>query len=236
MVVALLYNILFVIKVKQTNESPNTLCFFDIMKVKRWLRAMYNWNNRRRLKNRDFTLIASNCVGGTILHDLNLPFNSPFVNLWLEPKDFLKFCERMNHYLDLDFRFIKIDGINYPIGVLDDIKIYFQHYSSEEDAESAWIRRKQRIDMNNIFVMFTDRDGCTYEDLIRFDKLAIKNKVVFTHIKYSGIPSAYYIPGFESETCVGQLMYSKNKFSLEKYYDAFDYVSWFNGIISSPFK
>ena len=192
---------------------------------------MYNLNNRKRLKNRDFSLIASNCVGGTILHDLNLPFNSPFINLWLEPKDFLKFCERMNHYLDLDLRFTNVDGIYYPVGVLDDIKLYFQHYSSEQEATSAWNRRKKRINMNNLFVMFTDRDGCTYEDLLRFDKLAIKNKVVFTHIKYPEISSSYYIPGFELETCVGQLMHSRNRISLKKYYDAFDYVSWFNGKI-----
>lgn len=199
--------------------------------IKRWFRAMYNWNNRRRLKNCDFSLISSNCVGGTILHDLNLPFNSPFINLWLEPKDFLKFCERMNHYLDSTLRFTNFDGINYPVGMLDDIKIYFQHYSSEEEAANAWNRRKQRINMNNLFVMFTDRDGCTYEDLIRFDKLDIINKVVFTHVKYPDISSAYYIHGFETETCVGHLMELKNNYTYKKYIDAFKYVSWFNGMI-----
>ena len=146
-------------------------------RLKEWLRTLYNLNNRKRLKNRNFSLIASNCVGGCILHDLNLPFNSPFVNLWLKPKDFLKFCERMDYYLIINLRFTKIEGINYPVGVLDDIKIFFQHYSSEQEAENAWNRRKQRINKSNVFVMFTDRDGCTYEDLLRFDKLNIKNKV-----------------------------------------------------------
>lgn len=196
---------------------------------KKLFRSIYNWNNRIRLKNRNFSLIASNCIGGTILHDLNLPFNSPFINLWLEPKDFLKYCERMNHYLDSSLRFAKVDGINYPVGVLDDIKIYFQHYSSEQEAASAWNRRKQRINMNNMFVMFTDRDGCTYEDLLRFEELNFSNKVVFTHTKYPELPSAFYIPNFESGTSVGHLMNYKNKHTFKKYYDAFDYVSWFNG-------
>ena len=79
-----------------------------------------------------------------------------------------------------------------------------------------------------MFVMFTDRDGCTYEDLLRFEQLSYSNKVVFTHIKYSELHSAFYIPGFESETSVGHLMNYKNKYTYNKYYDAFDYVSWFN--------
>lgn len=198
-------------------------------RLKEWLRTLYNLNNRKRLKNRNFSLIASNCVGGCILHDLNLPFNSPFVNLWLKPKDFLKFCERMDYYLIINLRFTKIEGINYPVGVLDDIKIFFQHYSSEQEAENAWNRRKQRINKSNVFVMFTDRDGCTYEDLLRFDMLDIKNKVVFTHINYPELSSAFYIPNFENEACVGQLMNYRGKYSLFKYYDLFDSVSWFNG-------
>lgn len=198
-------------------------------RLKEWLRTLYNLNNRKRLKNRNFSLIASNCVGGCILHDLNLPFNSPFVNLWLKPKDFLKFCERMDYYLIINLRFTKIEGINYPVGVLDDIMVFFQHYSSEQEAENAWNRRKQRINKSNVFVMFTDRDGCTYEDLLRFDALDIKNKVVFTHINYPELSSAFYIPKFESEACVGQLMNYRGKYSIFKYYDLFDNVSWFNG-------
>ena len=197
-------------------------------KIKKALRMIYNQYNKKRLKNDCFSLIASNCVGGTILHDLNLPFNSPFINLWMEPNDFLKLCENINYYINLKLVFIKINGINYPIGQLDDVKIYFMHYLNEQDAENAWIRRTERLNMKNIFIMFTDRDGCTYENLLRFDKLPIKNKVVFTHVEYKEIASACYIPGFEKEMCVGNLMDFRNRFSIKKYYDSFDYISWFN--------
>lgn len=191
-------------------------------------RRLYRYYNRKRLKNHDFSLIASNCIGGCILHDLGLPFNSPFINLWLKPSDFLKFCVNMDYYLSLNLRFTTVENIHHPVGVLDDILLFFQHFATEKEAEDAWNRRKKRIRFDNLFVMFTDRDGCTYDDLLRFDKLMIRNKVVFTHLEYENIVSAFYISGFEKQASVGHLMYFKNKFSYKKYYDAFDYVSWFN--------
>ena len=75
--------------------------------------------------------------------------------------------------------------------------------------------------------MFTDRDGCTKEHLERFDKLTYKNKVVFTHKPYSEIKSAFYIEGFEKNGEVGAL-YEYSGWTGKKYYDKFDYVSWFN--------
>ena len=59
-----------------------------LVKLKTFFRTAYNFFNRIRLKNTDVTLIASNCNGCCILHDLGLKFNSPFVNLWVEPSDF----------------------------------------------------------------------------------------------------------------------------------------------------
>ncbi len=192
------------------------------------LRKIYNKLLRSKLHNKTITLIASNCTGAAMLHDLNLQFNSPFVNLWLLPKDFIKFCERIDHYVAQNLTFIEEPGIDYPVGLLGDIKIFFQHYSSKEEAFETWNRRKLRIDKRNIFIMFTDRDGCDYEDLVRFDHLKFQNKVVFVHIPQPDIKSSYYIPGFENDNCVGQLLYFKNRYTYKKYYDSFNFVQWFN--------
>ena len=83
--------------------------------------------------------------------------------------------------------------------------------------------------MNHVYILFTDRDGCTYEDLQRFEHLPFKNKAVFVNKKYPEVPSAIYIPGFEHEDSVGICMDFKNKFTSKKYYDSFDFISWFNG-------
>lgn len=198
--------------------------------IKKYLRDRYNEKNRKRLANRQISLISSNCNGCVILHDLGLRFDSPFVNLWLFPKDFIKLCERLEYYLGLDIGFTEEEEIDYPIGVLDDIKIYFQHYSSNSDAEINWNKRKARINYDNLFIMFSERDGCTYEDLVNFDKLEFKNKVVFTHKEYPEIVSAVYIPGFEDQNEVGTLTSFKSKLSFKRYLDSFDYVRWFNNI------
>lgn len=193
-----------------------------------FFRKIYNAKLRFRLKNHNFSLIASNCNGGCILHDLGLPFNSPFVNLWVKPKDFIKFCDRMDHYLSAQFTFVTEEGISYPIGQLDDIRIYFQHYKTPDEAEVAWTRRAKRINRNNLFLLATDRDGWCYEDFVAFEDLPYKNKVVFCHREYPEFPSAVYIPGFEHQEEVGLCMEYVSSNTFKKYYDAFDYVAWFN--------
>lgn len=185
-----------------------------------------------KLKNKKPSVIASNCNGAFILHDLGLRFNSPFVNLWIKPKDFLRMLDSFDTYIKADFVEVKEDGIDYPIGRLIDINIYFQHYNSFEEAVKKWNERKNRIDKDNLFILFTDRDGCTIEDLRAFDNLSFDNKIVFTNKYYPEIKSAFYIKGFENLESVGHCFeYMPNKKG-KKYYDQFDYVKWFNsGVI-----
>lgn len=201
-------------------------------KVKNLIRKhAVNKANIEKLNNKDISIIASNCIGGFILHDLELKFHSPFINLWMKPDDFIKFLTNMHYYLSCDMSFVEESEIDYPIGVLDDVRIYFQHYATADEAKEKWLERKQRINYDNLFIMFTDRDGCTYQNLVEFDALPYKNKVVFTHVPYPEIKSAYYLKGFEKETSVGMCFKYKSLFSIKRYYDDFDYVSWFNGEI-----
>lgn len=198
-------------------------------RLRLFFRNIYNKRNRRRLKNRSFSVISSNCNGGCMLHDLGMRFNSPFVNLWMKAGDFVKFLKRPDYYFGCDMTFTEEDGISYPIGVLDDIRLYFQHYKTPEEAKAKWLERASRINYDNLFVMMSERDGCTYDTLREFDALPYKNKVVFTHIPYPEIKSAYYISGWESADSIGICLNYKGKGSVKKYYDDFDYVSWFNG-------
>ena len=183
---------------------------------------------RKRIMNKNVSIISSNCNGAFILHDLGLRFNSPFVNLWIRPQDFLKLLLDLDTYMKSDIKEIFEDGICYPIGQLRDINLYFQHYSSFEEAKKKWIERKKRINKKNLYILFTDRDGCSYQDLLEFDQLAYKNKVVFTNCEYHEISSSFYIKGFENEKSVGicsEFIPNKNWL---RYYDQFDYVEWFN--------
>ena len=192
------------------------------------LRFLFRIHLRLRLRNNTFSLISQNCNGMFMLKDLNQQYNSPFINLWMYPRDFIKFLENMDYYLEKEISFIKYHNCNYPVGIIDDIRIFFMHFETEKEAEEKWNKRKKRINKNNLFILMTDRDECTYEDLVRFDNLPYKNKVVFTHVKHSDIVSAVYIPGFDNEDSVGLCYEYTSEKSYKRHQDAFDYVNWFN--------
>ena len=84
------------------------------------------------------------------------------------------------------------------------------------------------MNYDDVFFLFSDRDGCTYEDLLAFDKLDTNNKIVFTHKPYPEIDSSFYIKGFENLDSVGNCFEIMPHHFVKKYYDQFDYVQWFN--------
>lgn len=192
------------------------------------LRKSLNEHNKKRLINKDFSLICNNCNGAFICHDLGIKYNSPFVNLWIKPNDYIRFLKNLRYYLNLELVFIEEEMIDYPVGLLGDIKIYFQHYSSCDEAYIKWKSRVARINYENLFILFIERDGCTINELSEFDSLPFANKIVFTHKKYGNIKSSFYIPGYEQVGYVGNCYEFINVFSKKKYYDYFDYVGWFN--------
>ena len=202
---------------------------FAIIKEKRHRKKRDKDNKIRKevFNNPNLSLFSCNCVGCCMLNDVGARFNSPFVNLYLEAKDFLKYLERPEYYNSQAIHFIESE--NFPVGFLGDVKIYFVHYKSEEDAQQAWERRVKRINYDNLFVIFSDREGCTYTDLKRFDNLPFANKIVFVHKNYPEIKSGIYIKGFEDEECVGNLINWEPGVLGKRYYDNFDFVSWFNG-------
>lgn len=192
------------------------------------LRKIKNFFLRQKLKNTNFSLLSSNCNGALILHDLKLRYNSPFVDLWMKPKDFIQFVSNIEKYLDSELVFETNPSHGYPTAMLDDVCIYFQHYKDTETASKAWYSRIGRIDLNNLFVLMTDRDGCTEEDLANFEQLPQKNKIIFTNKPHPNISSARYISGFENQESVGVCSEYRNRWSWTKYYDDFDFVAWFN--------
>lgn len=189
---------------------------------------------KRRLRNKDFTLIASNCVGGAIYHDLGLKFNSPFINLKLTAKDFLKLLKNFDYYINAQLSPLYDKNVNYPLGKLNDIVIHFVHYNSFDEAKRKWDERKNRINLNNLFIIFTNREGCSKEMIYEFDRLPFENKIIFTNINDTSIRSNIYIPGFDEDECVGMVMHPIKEKPYLMYYDYFDYVKWFNkGIIKT---
>ncbi|HHF4939029.1 TPA: DUF1919 domain-containing protein [Haemophilus influenzae] len=189
-------------------------------------RFFINRSLQRKLTNQGMTVISANCVGAFILHDLHQPFNSPFVNLYLSPQDFLRYLQNMDFYRTQPLTFVQTEK-SYPVGKLADLEIHFMHYHSEQEANEKWQLRTSRMKLDNLFIMMTDRDGATEKDIQLFDQLPFKNKVIFTHKPYPAFKSACYIKGFEKQNQVGHI-FEFSGWNGKKYYDQFDYVKWFN--------
>ena len=200
-------------------------------KIIRHLRR-YRYNIlRKRLTNKNFTLLSNNCLGAIYLHDIHQPFLTPTVNAGTVPADFVKFCNNLDYYLSLEMVMSKEESrekVQY--GYVGDIRVYFPHFKYYDEPREKWNIRRHRVNKDNIFIMMTERDNCTYEDLLAFDNLPYKNKVVFTVREYPEIKSAYHLKGcVDNKT--GQLGYAyeyPHWWSLKRYVEQFDLIKWFN--------
>lgn len=188
----------------------------------------FNEKKRLRLINSDFTIIASNCCGTMMYYDMGLPFLSPTINLNIGMKDFVRMVENLPWYMEQEIVEVK-EKSSCPIGMLGDVRIGFIHYKTFEEAVQKWEERKKRINWDNLFIVGTEKCGCDLKTVKKFDQLPYKNKVIFTHIEYPQIASAYYIKGFEEEDEMGVLTNYKGTPLKRRYLDDFDYVSFLNG-------
>lgn len=196
---------------------------------KQFMRIGIDKRNRARLSNPNPTVFASNCNGGVMTHDLGLQFRSPTVNLFIRPKEYVRFLDNLQHYL-YEAQFVPGGGTDWPVGILDDIRVDFVHYQSFDEAVAKWNSRLERIDLDNAFYVMTERDGCTHGDLVAFDELPYRNKVVFVSKPMPDIASAFYDPSFPvTGGEVDVLSNYVSKLSGRRYLDAFDYVNFFNG-------
>ena len=191
---------------------------------------LINKKNRKRLINRNISLIASDCIGGVMAHELGLRYNSPTINLLFMAEDYIKFISNPKRYLDCNMRLITSDEYNYPLVELNDIKLHLVHYSTIEEAQVAWDRRKKRINWENMYYIMTDRNNCSEGVIQEFDSLPYKNKVIFVHKKEweERYKAAYFVKGFEKDKEVGTMTAFTSVISIIRNYDQFDYVNWIN--------
>ena len=190
---------------------------------------------RLRLKNKRFSIISDDCWGGRMYLDLGIPYASPTVNLVLYSSCYLKFVQDVKGYVNKDLVFIessKYEIANkkrnnskkrYPIGLLGDVEIHFLHSKDEEDAKTKWDSRKTRLNYDNMVFKFSDAYLIDSNDLVEFEKLPLKNKVIFVAKEYQGLKNFVLLKkfqkqGFVSDTFKYKWIYRRN----------FDVVHWLN--------
>ena len=190
---------------------------------------------RLRLKNKRFSIISDDCWGGRMYMDLGIPYASPTINLFLYSSCYLKFVQDVKGYVNKDLIFVessKYEIANkkrnnskkrYPIGLLGDIEIHFLHSKDEEDAKTKWDSRKTRLNYDNMVFKFSDAYLIDSNDLVEFEKLPLKNKVIFVAKEYQGLKNFVLLKkfqkqGFVSDTFKYKWIYRRN----------FDVVHWLN--------
>lgn len=191
----------------------------------------------KNLKNKNFSLIANNCIGGVIYHSLGEKFNSPTINLFMKVEDYFVFLEN----LDLALKSELIEDVEkkkeytYPVGKLfiggGYINIYFVHYRSFEDAKIKWDERCKRVNKDNLFVIMEGGIETSDEMVERFGRLKFKNKILLTNKKYD-FDFTYYMSFYNKNFYWGKAL-KRTVLSLysRRYLDKFNYVKWINGNI-----
>lgn len=209
--------------------------YYQLIKHKTNLYAekQYRIKCRKRIENKDFTIISNNCWGGGVYETLALAYKTPTVGLFFFSECYIKFLQNLKENLEKELRFINVSKYEkgnqlrttscYPIGMIgDDIEIHFLHYKSEEEALEKWNRRKIRVDFDNLFVSFTDNEAYTIEQLMIFDNLPFR-KVFFSSKKITGIKSLVWLKMFQNKSHIGDI-YTYPRF----YWKYFDVVKWLN--------
>lgn len=197
-------------------------------KLKPIVYPIINFIPRRRLKNKNFTIICDNCWAGKVYQELGLPYQTPFVGLFIFSPDYLKLLKNLPYYLKgehpLQFirssKYIEDFDNSYPLALLGDIEIHFLHYKSQEEAQTKWERRLKRMHWDNLYFKFNDNDACSYQLMKEFDQLPYKSKVIFSSKNYEDLQSLVFFKEKEPEGHVG--------IDLKIYHRYFDVVSWLN--------
>ena len=189
---------------------------------------------RARLRNKDFSIICQNCIGGVIYHNLGLPFLSPTINIWMEEKDFYRFAANLRYYLAQELRFVS-DIDQTPTAWCGDILIHFKHYQSETEAAEKWYERCERVNYDNLFFICSDRWSerkelqPTESDIRSLAEVEARGRCVFAVKDYNGLDYIYHLRKDPGCDCVFPFMVDRFKFlPFWKWEFRFDYVKWLN--------
>ncbi|WP_274289336.1 DUF1919 domain-containing protein [Prevotella corporis] len=169
------------------------------------------------------------------MHDLSLRFNSSTINLNIQPKDFIKFVRNLKDYMRCELEEIHDASVDFPVGRLSlpkdggDVYIKFVHYSSFKCAKEKWEERKNRIDWDNIFVLL---EGPSFTPELLDMCAEVEYPLSVMGPENPEIEATYpFYHGFKwyNNWRSGKSLDYKHIFSLKRYLDDFDYISFLNG-------
>ena len=178
----------------------------------------------RQLQHSKLSIFAIDCFGGLITNLMGLPFRSPFINLFMNPSEYIRFLRSPRVYMEEKLVFQKTAfehnlKFDYPIFTMGNVSVNMNHYPDFDAAVEIWNKRKQRINWYNLFVtMHTEKQ----EILEQFDELPYSKKVCFVPFK-SNLDSAWYVdPKIKNDSYFGHAIHLFGRGDKPSYYDMFD--------------
>ncbi|CAH6999216.1 hypothetical protein VCHA37P199_130175 [Vibrio chagasii] len=132
-----------------------------------------NYSDVVYFKNKNLPLIISNnCWGSEFYKNLGVEYPTPFVGVFLYPKDYVNLIKVID---DLDVnKFEFTDNGNYFIGTFKGIDFHFLHYTSLSEINHKFKRRLERFNSlkneRDIIVKLCDVDNATFEDFYYLSK------------------------------------------------------------------
>lgn len=133
------------------------------------------------LRQNPVSIFSNNCWGGITYNKLDLQFSSPLVNMCMTGQDYMKLLKDPYLYINAtlqlkELRKRKDAGIMYPVVRCADIELVCNHYTSFEEVELCWERRKKRINWDNLFVMMYTSNQ---KEAVEFSELPYSKKICF---------------------------------------------------------
>lgn len=169
---------------------------------------------RASLRNRAVSIISNDCWSSFMYQFYNIPFNSPFVGLFIMPDHYINILSdlsvlyqpmQITRSEESIYRNSLSELKPYPLGILPGgIEIHFLHYNDTNEAVDKWKRRLDRLDIDNCIVKFAQNNGCTLRHLQQFDALQYPSKVAFTTLPHPELSSVIPLPQFARQPQLGR--------------------------------
>lgn len=140
------------------------------------------------------TIVSNNCSGGAIMHELEMEFRTPTINLQILPEEYPRFCKYFRDYMSVPLieyvdpcerhrKYLTkmFGGVpKMPFGLVEDVIVCFQHYDSFYNAKKKWDERRNRIDFENIGFLFHARGPEYREEAETFLTLGLEHQLLLT--------------------------------------------------------
>lgn len=122
------------------------------------------------MNNNDLTIISQNCLSYFMHQKLNVPYNTPFVDIKIDPWEYIRYIRRWE-YADLtNVRPVRKDiwhdngcplhdgGCdNYPLIMLDECAIIHPiHCFSLQEFKNKWMKRVARMNFHKLLFIYQD--------------------------------------------------------------------------------